>query len=199
MERIITREKKERKRKRNQIIIGVILITLMLFSTAGYALLNRSSGNLQNTGIDESINYKGIEFTRTGINFNSDWVFQAQGGSFITRHIPNEVTNISFSTISNIGRYVDQPLYIVGSGPGVSEVARNLQPYSLRLQNACISEEDCEEGLPVKECSDNIIIVREPEDDLEYIYEEENCIYIIANLENQIRYADKFLFELLGI
>ena len=194
----MSRERRERSRKRNQLIMGSILILLMVASTAGFALLNRSYLGSNNGLTSETKNFNGIEFTRSE-NFGGDWVFQSQGGSFVTRNTPEDVEDILFSTISNIGRYVDQPLYFVGSGPGISEIARNLQPYSLRAQNACISSEECEGDLPVKGCLDNVIIVKEPEDDLEFIYEEENCIYVIANIENQIRYADKFLFELLDI
>jgi hypothetical protein len=33
----------------------------------------------------------------------------------------------------------------------------------------------------------------------ETMYQEENCVFIFARYENQSKYADKFLFKLLGI
>ena len=47
--------------------------------------------------------------------------------------------------------------------------------------------------------SDNIIVVKDAVDDIEKIYNEENCIFIETNYANQSRYADRFLFSILGI
>ena len=51
MKKIITQEQKEKKNKRNQIILGGILIFLMVVSTAGFSLIN--SGSYNNQGSTE--------------------------------------------------------------------------------------------------------------------------------------------------
>jgi hypothetical protein len=196
MRKIISHEQRERKKRRNQIVIGIVLIVLMIFSTAGFAFVNQ--GSTGNNEVDElqTLTINGVVFT--GYGFGNDWTFQTQGSSFITRNLPTDVDNIQFSTTNTVGKFVNKPLYFVGNGPGVSELARNLQNLASRVQNACIKGEECE-NLPIKDCNDNVIIVKEPVDDIELIYEEDNCVYIISELNNQIRHADRYLFSLLNL
>ena len=60
--------------------------------------------------------------------------------------------------------------------------------------------EDCDKDLPIKNCSeDNVIVIKEPEKENENIHQEEKCVYITASFENQTKYADAFLFKILGI
>ncbi len=200
MRRIITKTQQNKKTKRNQLIIGLLLIGLMLFSVIGYALSGR--GAEENL---EKIEYKGIEFVQDNSGY---WGFAIQGQKFLTKYNPKETEKISFSSDLNIADYSNKPLYFVGifQEPNF-EINRNLNSLVLRVQEACLSKKDCENDLPIKNCSiDNIIVIKELEIDLEEegeekenIYQQENCVFITASLGNQTKYADKFLFNVLGI
>ena len=200
MRRIITKTQQDKKTKRNQLIIGLLLIGLMLFSVIGYALSGRGAEEEL-----EKIEYKGIEFAQDNSGY---WRFNIQGQNFLTKYNPKETEKISFSSSLNLNAYLNKPLYFVGifQEPNF-EINRNLNSLVLRVQGACISKKDCGNDLPIKNCSvDNIIVIKELESDLgneseekENIYQQENCVFIIASLGNQTKYADKFLFNILGL
>ncbi|MFA7708367.1 MAG: hypothetical protein WCX73_05440 [Candidatus Pacearchaeota archaeon] len=195
MRKLITREEKDKKTKRNQLIAGGFLILLMIFSSLGYAFSSKGEESITN-----KVNYNEIEFTLDNSGY---WNSVIQGKEFITKHNPEEIKDILFLTNLKISSYVDKPLYFVGDlGEGSSEISRNLaERFVLRIQQACLSEKDCISNFPIKNCSsDNIIIFKEISNNgTESIYQEENCVYIYAGYENQTRYADKLLFSLLNI
>ena len=200
MRKIITKTQQNKKTKRNQLIIGLLLIGLMLFSVIGYALSGRGAEEDL-----EKIEYKGIKFVEDNSGY---WSFKIDGIDFLTKYNPKETENILFSSSLNLNTYSNKPLYFVGifQEPNF-EINRNLNSLVLRVREACLSKKDCEGDLPIKNCSvDNIIVIRELESDLEdeseekeNIYQEGNCVFITASLGNQTKYADKFLFNVLGI
>jgi len=192
MRQIISKEEKDKKAKRNHLIMGLILIVVMALGTVGYAFSERSSG-----GSSSKIKYNGIEFVKT----DNYWNFNLQGQNFVTEYSPEEVKNISFSSNLLLQNYAGNPFYISSDFTAPSaEIARNLNPFVLRVQNACLPEDNCIGNLPNKNCSfDNIIVIKEPKNETEKIYQEENCVFIVSSLENQTRYADAFLFKILGI
>lgn len=192
MKKIITKGEQDKITYRNQIIIGLVLILLMVFSTLGYALTGRGD----NEGI-KKISYKGIDFIQEDSEY---WSFNMQDYGFMTRYNPTETENIFFFDYLNLQDYSNKPLYFVGTGEPVYEISRNLNPFVLRMQEACLNEENCSENLPLKNCSDNVIVIREPlKNENNKIYQENNCVFIIAELENQTMYSDVFLFRVLGL
>ena len=186
--------KKKDNTKRNQLILGLFLVLLMVFSTLGYAL---GSGN--NSNSNQKINYNGVEFIQDDSGY---WGFIVQNTQFMTRYTPEETKDIVFFNSLSLNDYTNKPLYFEGEiGEPVSEISRNLgERFVLRIQEACL-DEDCERDLPIKNCStDNVISIKQvPENGLESIYQEQNCIFIVADYSNQTLYADKLLFSLLGI
>lgn len=191
MRRIITRTQQDKTTKRNHLIMGLLLIGLMLFSVIGYALSGRGAEE-----DFEKIEYNGIEFIQDNSGY---WNFKIQGQNFMTKYNPEETEEISFSSDLDVADYLNKPLYFVGIFQEPSfEINRNLNSLALRVQEACLSKKDCENDLPIKDCSvDNIIVINEGDD--ENIYQDENCIFITASLGNQTKYADKFLFNILGV
>ena len=192
MRKILTQEQKDKRIKRNQLIIGSILIGVMIFGTLGYAFSGRENEN------SEKIDYNGITFVKNDYY----WMFNLQGYEFITMYNPIEVENITFLSYSSINNYAGKPLYMVSdfNEPNY-EISRNLNPFVSRINGACLSE-DCDNDFSIKNCSiDNIIIIQEPEKEgtKESIYQQENCIFITSSIENQTRYVDAFLFKVLGI
>jgi hypothetical protein len=184
---------KKDKSKQNQLILGVFLIIVMLFSILGYALGGRDGEN------NEKIEYDEIEFIRDNSGY---WNFNVQGYDFMTKYNPQEVENISFFNSLTFNNYNNKPLYFVSefNEPNY-EISRNLNQFVLRIQGGCLSEKNCEKSFPIKNCSiDNIIIINEPLlEGVEEIYQRDNCVFIVASFENQTRYSDAFLFKILGI
>ncbi|MBS3075651.1 hypothetical protein J4429_04295 [Candidatus Pacearchaeota archaeon] len=193
---IMTREEQAKKTKRNQLIIGILLILLMAMSTVGYALSTRENKD----NVNNKFRYNGIDFIK-----NSEyWYFNSNGQEFATRYNPKETENISVGFLYlKLNDYLNEPLYFVGNFPDANyELKRNLYPFASRIQDACINSINCSiENLPLKNCSsDNLIIIKEPvKSDKERINQEGKCIFISANLENQTIYTDAFLFKILGI
>jgi len=191
MKKLLTREQQAKKKQRNQLTIGIILIALMLFSTAGYAL----SGD-KDSDTSEKITYNNIVFSKD-VDY---WYFSTQGINFAVKYNPEEIKSISPSINLNIQDYSNKPLYFVGdSQEPLFELKRNLYPFVLRISDACLNE-NCSGNFPVKNCSDdNIIIIKENIDNQERINQENKCVYITASQENQTMYADAVLFKLLEI
>ncbi|MBS3093219.1 hypothetical protein J4456_01410 [Candidatus Pacearchaeota archaeon] len=194
MQKIISQEQRARKQKINQLIIGLVLIGLMLFSTIGFAFSN----TVQTEDNTETKNINGIEFIRTG----DFWTFSVSGYEFVTKHNPEDVQHISVLTGPTLQSYVGKPLYFVGeNGEHFSEMDGNVRDrFVQRISNACIDEKDCLENYPMKNCiDDNLIVYREAMNESEKIYFEDNCSYIVSSYANQSEYADALLFKLLGI
>jgi hypothetical protein len=180
--------------KQNQLILGVGLIILMLFSVLGYAL-----GGKSNNTSGRNIEYNGIKFTQDNSGY---WNFELNGNEFLTKYHPGEIQDIEFKGKMVLIDFNGDPVYFVGdSQEPIAELARNLEKFVLRIQNACINEEDCEGDLPIKNCfENNIIIIKEPGlDEFESISQQGNCIYITASYINQTRYADQFIYSILEI
>ncbi len=182
---------KKNKSRQNQLILGGVLILLMIFSTLGYALNSQSNKN--NT---KKIKYSGIEFLKDNADY---WNFEIQGNSFSTKYNPAEIENIEFNGILKLSDYIGKPFYFISeTKEPIAEVARNFENFVLRMQKACLNDETCNEDLPIKNCfKDNILIITESKN--EAIYQQGNCVFINSSFANQTRYADKFIFSILGI
>jgi len=190
MQKILTKEERKRKEQKNQLIIGAILIGLMIVSTAGYALGNSKEDET------EKVNFGGVEFVRDNSGY---WKFNVQGYDFFTLYNPSEVEDINFFNSQSLQNYNGKPLYFVGGFQESNiEISRNLNSFVLRFNEACLSE-DCEGDFPVKNCSEDNVIIFEEIDGKGSIIEKDNCIFIKSDLGNQTRYADAYLFKLLRI
>ena len=196
MKRIMTKEIKQKKETRNKVIIGLILVSLMVLSTAGYSFL---SGSKSETA-EKKIEYNGIEFV---LDESGLWNFEIQSFQFLTQYNPEETENISVPVFLSINDYANKPLFFAGEDTiARQEIARNLQKFVLRMQRACIVDYEelstCEEDLPIKNCSqDKIIFIKDSE--FIEIKQEENCVFISAPYAEQTRAADAFIFKILGI
>jgi len=188
MREILTQEEKEKKQKRNRIIIGIILIAIMALSSAGYAFF---SGSPEQQG---KIKENGVEFI---LNENDLWQFEINRVMFLTQFNPKETSNISAPLFVSVNDYAGYPLFFIGNNEAKQEIARNFG-FVLRMQEACIEEKECEGNLPVKNCSvDNVIIIKESKDIK--MNQEDKCIFIEAPKEELIRAADAFIFKVLGV
>ncbi|MGV8151662.1 MAG: hypothetical protein ACP5OG_01145 [Candidatus Nanoarchaeia archaeon] len=194
MKRILSQEERNRKQKRNQLIIGIILVGIMIMGTVGYAFSDRTDNGIKK----EKITYNEIEFVRGELY----WTFSRYDYEFNTLYNPNETQGLDIKTTNFLQTYSNKPLYIVGNyREPISEISNNLAKFALKTQRACIDEENCTEDLPIKNCiDDNIIYFKEVQvNESEKVYQKNNCVVIEASDQNRTLYTDAFLFGLLRI
>jgi hypothetical protein len=188
MRKIVSKEIEGKKRKRNQLIVGGILVAIMILSTVGYAF------NRENSTEGKKIDYREIEF----IQQNDYWLATIGGAQFAFRYNPQETEEInSFMTIG-INNYAGKALYVSSDNFDAEvELYRNLDSIILRRQYACLDEKTCEQGYPVKTCQDNFIIIKEANSSS--ISQQENCVFIEGSGNETIKLVDKFLYKILGL
>src|SRR3972149_8125330 len=87
MRKIVSAEDEAKRKKRNQIILGVSLAFVMVASTIGFALQS-GVGNAPSDQISgNEVEYNGYKF----INQNGLWVL----GNFVFQYLPQETPNNS--------------------------------------------------------------------------------------------------------
>lgn len=191
MRRIVTKEEKDKKETRNKLIMGIVMVAILVLSTAGYAIFSREDNS---SGSVEKKNYNGIEFEKMG---NGLWVFKLNGASFYTNFEPKETENISVPFVT-YQQYSGKNLYIVSEdNRAKAEIYQNLGRVVSRIQDACFMGENCTSDLPEKNCSSNMILIKENKN-IE-IKEEENCIFINAPSSEILRATDAYIFKVLGV
>lgn len=191
MIRKITSKQDEEKRKRkNQIVIGAALVFLMLLSTLGYSFgTNLSQQNSQGA----TINYNGYDF----IYNNGLWTLNIGGTVFGIINNPS-LSYPTNSTVKSLTSYYGKPLYIYSENKDAeSEIYRNLVDVSSEISYACPEGTICEDGVPTKTCEDNFIIIKEEK--LPNIFQEDGCVYIEGPMDSLTRITDGFLLKIIGV
>jgi hypothetical protein len=190
MRKIMTREERKGKETRNKVIVSLILVGLLVLSTAGYAFYQTGKGKVK------KLDYRGVKFV---LDEDSLWHFSISGQEFSTTYNPKQTENISGFLSLNLQNYVGKPLYFSynSNRQGIEEITKNIARFVLRVQFACL--DGCQEDLPVKNCTDtdNIIVTKNINETL--IKQENNCVYILAREDDAVRAADAFIFKILGI
>jgi hypothetical protein len=198
MRKISSKKEEEKKRQRNQIIIGIILVVVMFGSVFGLVTMN-----FDNSGNEDAINYNGYEF----VNQGSYWYTNINDKPYAFQYNPYQIQesfNLTTQDLKPLNSYSGMPLYInsFDNLNAEGEIYRVFNDVALRIQRACLDDngtasEDCPKDLPLKDCSNNFIIVRKG--DLEMIYQKDNCVFIEGPPESLIRLADDYLFRVTGI
>jgi hypothetical protein len=193
MKKLQTKEQRAKKEKKNQIIVGVIMVGLLVLSTAGFALMNTTSGG-STSGDYPTREYNGFEFVRQ----NNLWITQVNQKTIAFGNLPDEIEDVEINTQKGLSFFLNKPLYVVNGNESTEVIRFNMLPeYVLRVNEACLEGEICEnEELPVKSCDNDVIIIFQNENSPTIVYDEGNCIYIEGNKEKG---ADKLLHQLLGI
>ncbi len=187
MRKIVSKKEQEKKAKRNQWVVGIVLVFIMMFSVLGYSFGGRSNNE------EEKITYGEFEF----VEQNGFWSTQIGNFEFAFNYNPNEVAEQNAS-LKKVNNYQGKPLYLSSENyKSSSEIYNNLNRFALRMQNACTEEQECEENLPVKTCEDNFIIIRKTNETK--LYQNESCVFIEGPEEELIKLTDEFLFQILGI
>jgi len=192
IKRLSSKQEQKKKAKKNQLIIGLTLVGLMVLSTFG--IIVNSFGNSEET---EEINYNGYVFEE------SQGIYSLKLGEaeFYFRTNPEEIKTLKYKSNYSklISDYLSKPIYIDSQDQIIyAELYQNLYPFAQKIQPACINPENCaSESYPIKTCEDELIVVKEGTNN--NIYQEENCIFIEAKSEDLTKLTDKFLFTLIGI
>jgi hypothetical protein len=187
MRKLESHEEKEKREQRRGKVIGMVLLFLMVISTAGYAFLyNPNTGS--GTPVNQTLSPNGEVQ-----NIGNQWVLQREGQQFIFASSPDSVKNISVDMNKSLEDYYGNVLYIASKSPGIgSEIVSNLGRYASRPQEACYGP--CNDSdLPEKDCSVNIIVYSESNENS--VSQNESCVFI----EGDIRAADAFLYRLFGV
>lgn len=191
-ERISSKNKQKNKQKKNQLYLGIALSVLMLFSVFG--VMVNSFGKEDEI---EKITYNGLEF----IKKNSIYELTIGGNDFYFSENPNNINDASYKVELNrtLPQYAGKPLYLdILDYEVTKEIYQNIEGYPLRIQNACYNEKDCpSKDFPIKDCSDNMIIIRESNQNR--IYQNESCVFIQGDTEELIKLTDLFLLKIMGI
>lgn len=179
----------EKRQKRNQWIIGGILIIVMLGSTFGYAFYHIGSNN----GERIKIEYNGYEF----LGQNDFWITTIGGYEFMFRYSPTQVEK-SEEELNYLNSYSGKPLYIFSEDYVAEvEIYRNLGDIVQRFQGGCPENITCTQDWPVKDCSNNFIIIKKANESR--IYQQDNCVFIEGPEGNLTQLTDEFLFKITGI
>lgn len=200
IKRIISKEEQEKKHRRNMIVITVILGLIMLLSTLGYSFM--SFDNSGSTGKTTKIDYNGITFQQTT---SGTWSFAYGGRNYETLFNPTETTSIITNIKTTINNFYNKPLYFGINTPedmqpnGNYEITKNLQGIYQKTQFSCI-DSSCTENYPLKNCSENNVIIFKPAvSNISKITQQSNCIIITFASGQEEKSADAFLFNILNI
>lgn len=188
MRKIESEAEIERRKKRNNMIISLFLLGILVLGTLGFAFSYNLGDVSSGLGepIDQGIEEEQVIATPSGEvrNFN---------GQEIRFSIPLEfVTNIRVDTNKDINNFAGKSLYFSGENQAVIQELRNtIGLYATRVQEACYGP--CKEDLPEISCNggENLIVWKSGDSK---IYEDKNCIFI----DGDLRAVDAFLYKVFG-
>ncbi len=189
--KITSKQDEEKRRKKNQIIVGLVLVFLMLFSVIGYSF-GGDSGTSATVPIEK---YNGYEFVYDG----SLWNLNIGGTVFSFINNPKNSYKVD-SELKSLTSYYGKPLYLYSESSGAgaeSEIYRNLYLVSKNITDACPEGESCDVGIPFKTCADNFIIIREKSE--AKVFQQDTCVFIEGPAKYLTKIADGFLLKIMGI
>lgn len=167
----VERETRDRRRTR---ILGILLLLIMVGSTAGYAFIlyqSNTSNNVENNDQQEPINNEPTLSLSYGFDAVSD--------------IP---VNISFI----LQEYAGKTVYIDSEdSASFNEIARIFEQQSSRVQAACYGR--CKKNLPEKNCSEMLVVVNSAAMNPR-VRQQESCVFV----DGDIKAVDAFLYRLAG-
>jgi len=135
MRKIISKQEEDKKKKRNQWIVGVILIFIMIFSTLGFSFM----GNTTEEPDIKKADYNGFEFIKQGDFWFLSNLNNENLDYLVFRHNPNEVEK-SYSLLKYLNEYQNRPLYLFSENREAElEIYTNMNPFVQRIQKACLN------------------------------------------------------------
>ncbi len=192
MRKLTNPKDKDKKQRRNQLILGMFLVLTMMLSTFAIVI-----DSLQNKN-QNSVKYNGYKFEAS----NGYWATTAGQYQFFFKLNPLETKNFSSSfdntTLKLVQNYIGKPLYLYSQDSYASqELAQNLKPFVERYQPACFEATNCPQDIPIKDCTNNFIIYKISNSTS--VRQQDNCVFIEGKQEDLVYLTDEFLFKILGI
>jgi len=200
---ITLRNKKDeaRRTRRNQLLVGLLLLAVMLFSVIGYGFQTQDTSASGEQGY--TVTYQGYDFVYNGAGL---WLLALGGGTFGFQYTPDTL-DFGDALVHPLSSYSGKPLYVIAHDElAKAELYRTMDLVVLRRQAACLDPsvqreeiplEGCDASLPVKTCEDNVIIIAESS--TKHINQIDNCVFIGAPAQDLVAVVDEFLFKSLGI
>ncbi len=190
--KLVSKKDLEKKKKRNQYLLGSILIFILFGSVFG--IIMSSFGTSSKS---KKITYNGFPFLQE----NNYYVLKLGNAEFHFLNNPHAVAalNKEVNMSKTLKDLISKPLYIYSKDYTVSEeIGQNLNQYVQRIQPACLEGKECLENTwPIKTCKENFIFVNISQTNK--IYEKDNCIFIEGKQEDLSKLTDEFLFRIIGI
>jgi hypothetical protein len=178
LRKIESSEERERKRKRNTLFLSIVMIAILVFSTAGYFAFKGDSTQSNTQGVQ---------------NMGDSWVFKYGEQTIRMSNPPEDVKNITVFINDDISSYSGKTVYIASENDaGSYEVYSALLNNVGRVQSACYGK--CTKDLPEKECNETMIVIK-PANVTEMVYQKDNCVFI----EGDLKAVDAFLYKIYGM
>jgi len=192
MRKLELKNQRDKKDRKKQWGVGIVLVGLMILSTLGFAFQGGDSDSKETKVI-----YRGFEF----IYQSGYWFTDTGSFNLALKYNPSQVNLTTFS-VNPVESYFNAPFYVFSeSNEAEMEIYRNFDPrfnnIVERIQPACIEEKECIGDLPVKTCESNLIIIVEDEE--AGITQEEGCVFIRGPLETLTQKTDEFLFKIFRV
>ncbi len=193
MKKITSKKEQEKKQKRNQLIIGVVLVAIMFFSVFGYGFAVKD----EDTSL-KKVEYNGYEFIR----INNLWITETENYYLSFLYSPEETPDIAID-VNNIQRYAQEVVYIDSVNElARAEIERNINPrynnrIALRIQEACLNGTECLGDLPIKDCNNNLIVIKESNST--NITTKGRCVFIEGPEKELTKVTDEFLYRIFNI
>lgn len=183
MSRIKSLGEISRKEERTKRISGIVIISLLLLSTIGFAL------SMVNFGANPTIEEEIQGFSNNG----QYWIYTVGSQKYYFTHHVDELNLSLFNITKNLADFGGKQIYVDSElTGGLQEIYNSLGLYLGKINEACYGT--CDKDLPELDCSiEPLIVIREST--VESITEEQSCIFINGNMKT----LDSFLYKVLGI
>ncbi len=189
MRKITTKQDQKKKQKRNQLIIAGIMVLLMFMSVFGI-IVNSFDSSPESSSEREK--YNGYTFNKV----NGLWQTSYSDADLTFSNLPDETIQVQINnSLNTISAYSGEPLYLSSEDYySTNEIYNTIYPFVSRMQFACLENATCQdETYPIKDCSENFIIIREALEPT--ITQSENCVFIEGPLEDLQKITDEFLYR----
>jgi hypothetical protein len=184
MRKIVSKFEEDKRKRRNQFIVGGILIVVMLISTLAYAF----QGQVQNSGgtVTNTTTYNGIPFS----NQNGFWITSYSNQRLVFTYFPSQITSDLLNITRGIGDFAGKPVYLFSEDSNsTSELSVNLAGFVSQIVPV--------QNLSSVDCSKNFIIIEKSLSDS--VSQQQNCIFISGQQQDLIALSDNVMFKLFGI
>jgi hypothetical protein len=187
MKKIETEADKERKKKRNNLIVGLIMIFLIGLSSLGYAIMSKTD-----SASVKPIKYGNLEFTKS----NDLWSATINSKVYYFYDLPTSIENVSTAEAIKLDDFYGKTVYFVNINSAIKTLSYALDGIASRTQEACLEKTNCTNpALPIKNCNDSVIVFDASKIDTK-IYKINNCVFLEGN---SFKAVDKLMYGFFNI